>query len=121
MSDFYYRNGPYEPVDMRTAFSTKETMERIMGMMRAYTADMAIRDAEAFADYLGRMPEKKAGGVGTTGYCMGGRLSLIVAGHLGDRVAAAASFHGGNIAAAGGRVFAASPLAISTRPRLRKC
>lgn len=31
---------------------------------------------------------------------MGGRLSLIVAGHLGDRVAAAASFHGGNLAAA---------------------
>jgi len=21
--DFYYRNGPYDPVDMRTAFSTK--------------------------------------------------------------------------------------------------
>jgi carboxymethylenebutenolidase len=28
---------------------------------------------------------------------MGGRLSLIVAGALGDKIAAAASFHGGNI------------------------
>ena len=96
--DFYYRNGPYESVDMRTAFQNKETMERIMGMMRAYTAEMAIRDAKAFADYLGRMPEKKAGGVGTTGYCMGGRLWLITAANLGEAIAASASFHGGNIA-----------------------
>ena len=99
--DFYYRNGPYEPVDMRTAFSNKESMEKIMGMMRGYTADMAVRDAAAFVDYLDSLPEKKPGGVGTTGYCMGGRLSLIAAANLGERIAAAASFHGGNIAKAG--------------------
>jgi carboxymethylenebutenolidase len=96
--DFYYRNGPYEPVDMRTAFQNKETMERIMGMMRGYTVDMAVRDARAFVDFLGTVPEKKPGGVGTTGYCMGGRLSLIAAANLGDAIAASASFHGGNIA-----------------------
>jgi carboxymethylenebutenolidase len=49
-------------------------------------------------DFLDALPEKKAGGVGTTGYCMGGRLSLIAAANLGPRIAAAASFHGGNIA-----------------------
>jgi carboxymethylenebutenolidase len=36
--------------------------------------------------------------VGTTGYCMGGRISLLVAGHHPDRVGAAASFHGGRLA-----------------------
>jgi len=96
--DFYYRNGPYEPVDMRSAFQEKETMERIMAMMRGYSADMVVRDAGAFVDYLDSLPEKESGGVGTTGYCMGGRLSLITAGALGGRIAAAASFHGGNIA-----------------------
>jgi carboxymethylenebutenolidase len=96
--DFYYRNGPYEPVDMRTAFENKESMERIMTMMRGYSADMVVRDAQAFVDFLDSQPEKKPGGVGTTGYCMGGRLSLITAGALGGRIAAAASFHGGNIA-----------------------
>lgn len=98
--DFYYRNGPYDPVDMRTGFSTKETAEKIMGMMRGYTADLAVRDAGAFVDYLEGLPQVKPGGVGTTGYCMGGRLSLITAGRLGARVAAAASFHGGNLAKA---------------------
>jgi carboxymethylenebutenolidase len=67
-------------------------------MMRGYSADMLVRDACSFFDHLDLLPEKKPGGVGTTGYCMGGRLSLIVAGNLGERVAAAASFHGGNLA-----------------------
>jgi carboxymethylenebutenolidase len=98
--DFYYRNGPYDPIEMRTAFSTKESMEKIMGMMRAYTADLAVADAAAFVDYLDSLPEKKPGGVGTTGYCMGGRLSLIAAANLGERIAAAASFHGGGLAKA---------------------
>jgi carboxymethylenebutenolidase len=96
--DFYYRNGPYEPVDMRTAFQNKESMEKIMSMMQGYTADMIVRDAQAFVDYLDSLPEKKPGGVGTAGYCMGGRLSLITAGSLGGRIAASASFHGGNLA-----------------------
>ncbi len=98
--DFYYRNGPYEPIDMRTAFSTKETAEKVMGMMRGYTADMVVRDASTLVDYLETVSDKKPGGVGTTGYCMGGRLSLIVAANLGARIAAAASFHGGNLAKA---------------------
>jgi carboxymethylenebutenolidase len=98
LPDFYYRNGPYDPIDMRTAFSTPETAGKIMAMMRGYTVDRVVRDAEAFVDYLESLPEKQPGGVGTIGYCMGGRLSLVVAAHLGGRVAAAASFHGGNLA-----------------------
>jgi len=98
--DFYYRNGPYDPVDMRTAFSDKETMEKIMGMMQGYTPDKAVSDAVAFVDYLNSLPEKKPGGVGTTGYCMGGRLSILAAANLGDRIGASASFHGGGIAKA---------------------
>ena len=82
--DFYYRSGPYDPVDMRTAFQNQDTLKWIMGMMSGYTADKAVRDAGAFADYLDSLPEKKPGPVGTTGYCMGGRLSLMAAGNLGS-------------------------------------
>ena len=96
--DFYYRNGSYDPVDMRTAFQNEDTLKWIMGMMSGYTADKAASDAAAFVDYLESLPEKKSGPVGTTGYCMGGRLSLMAAGNLGERIGAAASFHGGNIA-----------------------
>jgi carboxymethylenebutenolidase len=98
--DFYYRNGPYDPVDMRTAFSTEGVMERIMAMMQGYSTEMAASDASSFVTYLNSLPEKKPGGVGTTGYCMGGRLSLLAAGSQGASIAAAASFHGGNLAKA---------------------
>jgi len=52
--------------------------------------------------------------VGTTGYCMGGRISLTVAGHHPDRIGAAASFHGGRLAAEGDPD---SPAAIADRVR----
>jgi carboxymethylenebutenolidase len=99
--DFYYRAGDYEPFDLATAFSEPAERDRLMGMMGGVKPDMVVRDAHTYVDYLADLPETSGDSVGTTGYCMGGRLSLIVAGHLGERVAAAASFHGGNIAAAG--------------------
>lgn len=98
--DYYYRLGHYDPIDIRTAFSTKETAAKVMGMMQGYTAGMLTRDANSFVDYLDSLPEKKPGGVGTTGYCFGGRLSMLTAANLGERIAAAASFHGGNLAKA---------------------
>jgi carboxymethylenebutenolidase len=57
---------------------------------------MAI-DAEAFFDYLASRPEVSGDRFGTTGYCMGGRTSVVVAARVPDRVAAAASFHGGGL------------------------
>lgn len=96
--DIYYRAGAYEPIDMGNLFGNKPEMDRLMGLMQGVSADMVVRDAGSFVDYLTSLPETRGEAVGTTGYCMGGRLSLIVAGHLGDRIGAAASFHGGNIA-----------------------
>ena len=37
------------------------------------------------------------GGVGTTGYCMGGNMSVRIATIFGDKIAATASFHGGGL------------------------
>jgi carboxymethylenebutenolidase len=99
--DFYYRNSPYDLGDIKTAFSRDESREKIMQMMQGYTTELAVSDAAAYVEYLNALPEKAPGGVGTTGYCMGGRLSLTAAANLGASVAAAASFHGGGIAKAG--------------------
>jgi carboxymethylenebutenolidase len=61
--------------------------------MKALTPDAVERDARAYLDFLA--PDRP---VGVTGYCMGGRLTLLTAGRLPERVAAAASFHAGNLA-----------------------
>ncbi|MBM3347336.1 MAG: dienelactone hydrolase family protein, partial [Betaproteobacteria bacterium] len=48
--------------------------------------------------YLDTRQDVQGRKIGTTGYCMGGSHSLMAAGTYPDRIAAAASFHGGNIA-----------------------
>jgi carboxymethylenebutenolidase len=99
--DVFYREGDYEPVEMPAAFQNEASRQKLIDRMGRYTAEMAVRDVRAYVDYLDSLAEKKSGSVGTTGYCFGGRLSLIAAASLGSRVAAAASFHGGNLAQEG--------------------
>jgi carboxymethylenebutenolidase len=98
--DVYYRAGGYEPFSMGTVFSDTSERQRLMALVSSLTAAMSIRDAGALLDFLAARPEVVAGPVGTTGYCMGGRISLNVAGHHGARIGAAASFHGGRLAVA---------------------
>src|ERR687885_2488043 len=52
-----------------------------------------MRDTEALLAHLAARPEVRGDRIGLTGYCMGGRLALYAAGHFGDRIAAAASYH----------------------------
>lgn len=94
----FYRQGPFEPFDMKTVFSDPDERNRLMKMVTSVTKDDATRDTEAMLAFLAEQPEVAEGKVGTTGYCMGGGLALNAAGRFPDRVGAAASFHGGNIA-----------------------
>jgi carboxymethylenebutenolidase len=66
--------------------------------MKALTPDAVERDARAYLDFLAARDDVADAPVGVTGYCMGGRLTLLTAGRLPERVAAAASFHAGNLA-----------------------
>ena len=97
LPDVYYRMGDWEPIDMKTAFSDPEQRKRLMSMIGSITPDTMATDAAAFFDYLAARPEVSGDRFGLTGYCMGGRTAVVVAGRLPDRVAAAASFHGGGL------------------------
>ncbi|QUR67032.1 alpha/beta fold hydrolase [Mycobacterium spongiae] len=97
LPDVYYRHGSWAPFDMRTAFADPGERNRIMSMMGSLTPDMIAGDADTFLDYLSARPEVAGQRFGVCGYCMGGRISVRLAGRLPDRVAAAASFHGGGL------------------------
>jgi carboxymethylenebutenolidase len=97
LPDVYYRLGDWQPIDMKTAFSDPEQRKRLMSMIGSVTPMFMAMDAGAFFDYLANRSEVRGERFGTTGYCMGGRTSLVVAGRQPDRVAAAASFHGGGL------------------------
>ncbi|MBX5485562.1 MAG: alpha/beta fold hydrolase [Mycolicibacterium hassiacum] len=96
--DVYYREKDWQPFDMATVFTNPSERERIFAMIAKVTPDFMAADAAAFFDYLAGRPEVRGERFGTTGYCMGGRTSLIVAGRVPERVAAAMSFHGGGLA-----------------------
>jgi carboxymethylenebutenolidase len=97
--DVYYRDGDWAPFTMSTVFEDETERKRLFAMIARVTPEIMASDAQAFFDYLAGRPEVAGESFGTTGYCMGGRTSLVVAGRLPQRVAAAMSFHGGGLAA----------------------
>jgi carboxymethylenebutenolidase len=98
LPEMYYRHGGYEPFQLDTVFTDPAERGRLMTMVGSVTKQMAASDAGAFLEFLSHRPEVAGTKVGTTGYCMGGGLSLTAAAHHPDRIAAAASFHGGHLA-----------------------
>ena len=100
LPDVYYRNGEWAPFDMKSVFGDAGERNRLFAMMKAITPSVMATDAAAFFGYLASRPEVTGDRFGTTGYCMGGRTSLTVAGRVPDRVAATMSFHGGGLAVA---------------------
>jgi len=98
LPDVYYRAGGFEPFDVATVFTDPSERERLGQLAGSLTTQAIVADSGAYLDFLAGRPEVTGGGFGTTGYCMGGRMSMITAGSHPERVAAAASFHGGRIA-----------------------
>jgi carboxymethylenebutenolidase len=99
LPDLFYRSGPYEPMDPAAVFSDPEKRKVLMEKFFAHATPANIMsDTRAFLDYLAAQPDVKPGGIGTTGYCMGGLMSLAAAGTYPDRIVAAASYHGGRLA-----------------------
>lgn len=96
--DVYYRHGDWAPFDMSAVFGDPAERQRLFGLMKSITPEVMAADGRMFFDYLAGRPEVRGERFGTTGYCMGGRTSLVVAGRVPERVAAAMSFHGGGLA-----------------------
>jgi carboxymethylenebutenolidase len=99
LPDLFYRVGPYEaPVPAALFADPAVRQAHFLKFMPAGQPPLIMKDTRSFLDVLAARPEVLQPKVGTTGYCMGGALSLLAAGLYPDRVAAAASFHGGRLA-----------------------
>lgn len=97
LPDLFYRFGPYEALDPVEVF--KGDFRKIIGPMMATTDNgKAADDTTALLAYLDTRSDTAGRKIGVTGYCMGGGMALTAAGRFPDRVAAAASFHGGRLA-----------------------
>jgi carboxymethylenebutenolidase len=95
--NLYYRTAfaPFDPVQVAAGGAERE---RFMSLIRSIDGFMVMRDTEVVLAYLATARDVAPGPIGVVGYCMGGGYALRAAGVFGDRVAAAASFHGGSLA-----------------------
>ena len=97
----FYRHGAAPVVDtskLAEPDGRSTLFETLRPYMQALTPALAMRDAGAYLAWFEADVRVAHGPVGTTGYCMGGALALRTAAAYPDRVAAAASFHGGRLA-----------------------
>lgn len=97
LPDLYYRMAPYDPPRF-SWFNDPEKRQMFMTkFLGSVTQATVVRDTRAFLDFLSAQPEVKQPKVGTTGYCMGGGLSLTAAAFFPDRVVASAAYHPGRL------------------------
>jgi len=75
------------------------TRNMLMGMSRSLTPETQVSDTQAFIGWLdGQASVDRKRKMGTTGYCMGGPITMRAAAAFPDRIGAGASFHGGGLA-----------------------
>jgi len=97
----FYRHGRAPVVDLPDFIdqaSGLEIFEHVLPIMKSLTPGLAMRDADVYLRWLADSPLTTDQPVAVTGYCMGAGLALRTAGTYPERVAAAAGFHGGNLA-----------------------
>jgi len=100
MPDVFHRAGSYDPAELKKGLfdPAQRPAMREKYMAPAMKPESARMDVEAVLSYFDTRKDVKPSKIATTGYCMGGLLSLTAAGNFPDRVALAASFHGGGLA-----------------------
>lgn len=96
LPDLFYRSGVAGPFDVKAVLADEKARGQVFGLGRATSQEMTRRDGTAFLDALAAAGASAPFGV--VGYCMGGARALTAAAAHPDRIAAAASIHGGNLA-----------------------
>ena len=95
----YYRQVKDVLVEPGQTFRDPAVREKIIPYRRAMTEAHNRIDANAYVDWLdAQAAVDTSRGIGTTGYCMGGPITMFTAHELADRIRAGASFHGGGLA-----------------------
>lgn len=79
-------------------FQDEATRKVIMATMATLNPETHVTDAKAFVTFLDSQPSvDKKRKMGTTGYCMGGPMTVRTAATFPDRIGAGGSFHGGGL------------------------
>ena len=98
MPNVFYRSGGLPLFDFPRKFGEERTTKRLAELSAPLTPEAITSDASDYVDFLARQDSVKPGPMGVVGYCFTGKMALYTALSRPDRIAAAASFHGGGLA-----------------------
>jgi carboxymethylenebutenolidase len=94
----YYRKAKSPVVVEGDSFQDTDVREKIMPLYKSLSTATTKTDADAYVKFLDQQPavdvQRK---IGTTGYCMGGPMTMHTAAAIPTRIGAGASFHGGGL------------------------
>ncbi len=94
----YYREARSPVVGEGASFQDQATRDTVLPLARSLTPDTNVTDARAFVAFLDNQSAvDSARPIGTTGYCMGGPMTMRTASAIPERIGAGASFHGGRL------------------------
>jgi carboxymethylenebutenolidase len=97
----FYRTKKAPTSEPRANFQDPPTRQALMALAGGLNATTHVTDAKAFVAWLdAQSPVDAKKKMGTTGYCMGGPITMRTAATAPDRVGAGASFHGGGLVTA---------------------
>jgi carboxymethylenebutenolidase len=94
MPNVVHRYAGIQPDGLETD-DPQENQKRLGALFTALTPADMVADGKAYVDYLLAQKDVKPGKIGVVGYCFTGQMAVRVAAAVPDKIAAAASFHGG--------------------------
>jgi carboxymethylenebutenolidase len=95
--NIFYRVSKSPVFGFAPDFTDERTRERFAELKAPLTPDAMARDGSAYVDFLASQTFVSSGPMAVIGFCFAGQFALRVAATRPDRIAAAASFHGGGL------------------------
>lgn len=93
----YYRQAKAPVLPEGASFQDPAVRAKLMPLAQSLSPETNKIDAIAFVSWLDAQEAvDTARKIGTTGYCMGGAMTIRTAAARADRIGAGAAFHGGN-------------------------
>jgi len=97
MPNVFYRTARPPLLDFKPVIGEERTMKRFAELGSPLTPEAMERDASAYVDAMTAQKAVSQGPLGVVGHCFTGAMALRAAAARPDKIAAAASFHGGGL------------------------
>lgn len=97
MPNIFYRTGKPPVWNFKPNFGDERTARRMAELRGPLTPEAVERDGAACVDFLAGRPSVSSAPMGVVGYCLSGSFAMRTAAARPERIAAAASFHGGGL------------------------